>query len=108
MWVLDCLDDVCSDLSAFHHVADASELEGAVFFRLAMRLPFYDGAVAARLAREIRRMQDGGPAQEYTEPEPGRQLPPATGASLEELNRKIGKRWFSYTQVPRVRPEGGD
>jgi hypothetical protein len=107
MWVLDCLDDVCSDLSRFHHVADASELEGAVFFRLAMRLPSYGGAVAARLAREVRRQEAAGP-QEYTEPAAGQRLPPATGASLEALNQKIGKRWFKYTTVPRVRPEGGD
>jgi hypothetical protein len=106
MWVLDALDDVCSDLSAFHGIADAGELEGAVFFRLAQLLVCYDGAVRARLAREVRRMRDG--AQEADAPPAVRKPPPATGASLAELNRKIGKRWFSYTTVPRVRPEGGD
>lgn len=107
MWVLDCLDDVCSDLSAFHHVADASELEGAVFFRLAQRLVSYQGAVRARLERELRRVQATG-APVADAPPAVRKPPPVTGESLAELNRKIGKRWFSYTQVPRIAPEGGD
>jgi hypothetical protein len=109
-WVLDCLDDIASDLSAFHGISNASELEGPVFFKLAQRLPFYEGAVRAWFARQARRAQDAArPAGDVqpAAPQPAR-LPPATGASLTALNARHGRKWFAYTQVPKVRPEGGD
>jgi hypothetical protein len=107
MWTLDCLPDICSDLSAFHRIDDATELEGPVFFALAQRLPFYDGAVRARAVREVRRAQAAGqPGQAGSAP-PGR-LPPATGASLEAPNARHGRKWFAYTQVPKVRTGGGE
>jgi hypothetical protein len=108
LWVLDCVPDICSDLSAFHRIDDASELEGPVFFALAQRLPFYDGAVRAHVARQVQRAQAAGaPVQPAAAAQPER-LPPATGESLEALNGRHGRKWFAYTQVPRIRPEGGD
>jgi hypothetical protein len=109
-WVLDCLDDICSDLSVFHRIEDASELEGPVFYKLAQRLPFYEGAVRAHFAKMARRAQAAArpaPDAQPAAPQPAR-LPPATGASLADLNARHGRNWFAYTQVPKVRPEGGD
>ena len=41
---MDCLDSVCSDMSVFHNVSDIRELSGPTFFKLAYRLPAYEGA----------------------------------------------------------------
>lgn len=105
--MLDCLPDICSDLSAFHRINDASELEGPVFFALAQRLPFYEGAVRAHFAGLARRVQAASPPVQAAPPQPAGP-PPATGASLADLNVRHGRKWFAYTQVPKVRPEGGD
>lgn len=50
MWVLDYLNDLESDLSAFHRVDDMFELDGPRFFRLAVRCSAYDGVMRARVA----------------------------------------------------------
>lgn len=52
MWVLGYLNDLESDFSAFHRVDDIYEMDGPRFFRLAVRLPAYDGVMRARLANE--------------------------------------------------------
>jgi hypothetical protein len=62
VWVLGHLDDVCSDLSVFHGVRDASRLDAVVFFKLAYRLPAYQGAVAAAVARQQRERDGDGAA----------------------------------------------
>lgn len=51
-WIVDHLDDVASDLSAFHRVDDYMTLESARFFSLAERLGAYSGVVAARAYAE--------------------------------------------------------
>lgn len=48
-WVLGCLDDIVSDMSVFHRVDDITALDGPTFFRLAWRLPVYQGAMRARV-----------------------------------------------------------
>ena len=48
--MLDHLDDVASDLSAFHRVDDPMRLSSSRYFLLAERLPAYQGAVASALA----------------------------------------------------------
>lgn len=48
--MLDHLDDIESDLSVFHRVDDWRQLDPPRFFRLAERLPAYQGAVRAALA----------------------------------------------------------
>jgi hypothetical protein len=45
MWIWVLLDDVCSDMSRFHGIRDITALDGPTFFKLAYRLPIYDGAV---------------------------------------------------------------
>lgn len=47
-----CLDDIESDMSVFHRVDDIAALDGLRFFRLAWRLPAYEGAMRARQLRE--------------------------------------------------------
>jgi hypothetical protein len=46
--VLKHLDDIESDLSAFHRIDDMWAMEAGRFFRLAYRLPAYQGAMRAR------------------------------------------------------------
>jgi hypothetical protein len=56
MWVWLLLDDVCSDMSVYHRVNDILKLPGVVFWRLADRLPAYNGAVTRgmeRLSKEL-------------------------------------------------------
>lgn len=45
MWVLVHLDEVESDLSVFHRIDDIRTVPSSRFYRLAERLPYYDGAV---------------------------------------------------------------
>ena len=52
MWVLERLDDIESDMSVFHRVDDIGALDGPKFFRLAWRLPAYQGVIRARLLAE--------------------------------------------------------
>jgi hypothetical protein len=54
------LDDVESDMSAFHRVDDIRQLPGPRFIRFAERLPHYSGAVRATLVR----MSEAEPAKE--------------------------------------------
>jgi hypothetical protein len=50
--MLDYLDDIASDLSAFHRIDDPSTLDGPRYFRLAWRLAAYQGVMQARAAAE--------------------------------------------------------
>jgi hypothetical protein len=47
-WVLDMLDDIASDMSAFHRVDDIEAMPTGRFFAFAARLPAYRGAVRFR------------------------------------------------------------
>lgn len=47
--MLDCLDDIASDMSVFHRVDDITALDGPTLFRLAWRLPAYEGAMRLRV-----------------------------------------------------------
>lgn len=50
--MLDYLDDIASDMSAFHRIDDVSALDGPTFFKLAWRLPAYTGVMQARALAE--------------------------------------------------------
>lgn len=52
MWVLQLLDDIESDMSAFHRVDDITTLDGPRFFKLAWRLSAYQGVIRARLSEQ--------------------------------------------------------
>ena len=58
--MLTHLDDVCSDLSVFHGVRDASRLDAVTFHKLVYRLAAYQGAVAARAAAQQEQGKGGG------------------------------------------------
>lgn len=49
--MLDCLDDIDSDMSAFHRIDKPRALPAERFFKLAVRLPAYGGALAVTMAR---------------------------------------------------------
>jgi hypothetical protein len=51
-WMLDYLDDIASDLSAFHRIDDATALDGPTFLKLAWRLPAYTGVMQSRALAE--------------------------------------------------------
>lgn len=109
--MIDHLTDIASDLSAFHRIDDLGEMEAAVFFALAYRLPAYRGAMAAVVARQ-REEQDGGTrpqsaqgqryertSQPAVTPRTAGNAPPATAASLTALNTELGATWFSVRTV---------
>jgi hypothetical protein len=114
--VTDYLADIASDLSVFHRVKDAGEMDSAAFFLLAFRLPAYQGAMAAAVARQ---QQDGarpaGRGARTYERSSGmanngraaEQAPPATAAALAGVNAQLGGGWISHRTVKAV-PEGGD
>lgn len=63
--MIDCFEDIVSDFSVFHHIAEPETLPTARFFSLAVRLPAYDGALAVSLAH-----RGAAPAQTPTAPPP--------------------------------------
>jgi hypothetical protein len=84
-----------SDLSAFHGVRDANELDGPVFFMLAERLVTYDGAV--RAAHIIQQMEEKpsapqGPSYDPSVPTGHSEAPPADAPALtkEQLTAMFG------------------
>ena len=110
--MLGYLDDIASDLSAFHRITDAGEMEAAVFFRMVFRLPAYTGVLAARLAAEAedqpetRRPQGGRMTVTYdrgSEQANNAAMPrsdqPATAAQLTALNAQLGGQFFSHAAV---------
>ena len=48
--MIECLDDVESDMSVFHRIEEVESMPARRFFAFATRLPAYSGAVTARLA----------------------------------------------------------
>jgi hypothetical protein len=104
--VTDYLDDIASDLSAFHRIDDAGEMEAAVFFALAARLPAYRGVMAAVAQRE--HGQRGRPAPRYdrasamaNNARAAPSAPVATAGSLAALNAQLGGQWFAHRTVSR-------
>lgn len=59
--MLDHLDDIESDLSVFHRVDDMWAMDGPRFFRLAVRLPAYEGVVRRRLMADA---VEAGPSEQ--------------------------------------------
>lgn len=68
MWTLDYLEDIESDLSAFHRVDDYMTMSGPRFFSLALRLAAYTGVLQARAIAEREEAEGGhqSPAQAST------------------------------------------
>jgi hypothetical protein len=80
-WVRDHLADIESDMSAIHRVDDIWSMPGARFFRLAWRLPAYEGVMRARVmqAHETPR----GAPQPARRAAPSRQVNPGTRATIQ-------------------------
>lgn len=51
------LDEIESDLSRFHRVADPLGIDSPRYFRLVRLLPAYDGALALALRRDLSEQQ---------------------------------------------------
>lgn len=69
--MLDYLDDLESDFSVFHRVDDIYSLDGPRFFRLALRLPAYEGVLRMRFMEEYERT--------HPTPNPGNSSGASTG-----------------------------
>lgn len=65
--MLDYLDDIESDMSAFHRVDNIWEMEGPRFFRMAFRLTAYSGVMAARAQAENDKPSSGSVGSTPTE-----------------------------------------
>lgn len=63
-WTVDHIEDVESDMSAFHRVDDIYTMPAPTFFSRVVRLGAYMGVVQARIAKE--QEEDGGT---YTAPQ---------------------------------------
>lgn len=68
MWVLDHLDDLESDFSAIHRVADIHALEGPRFFRMAHRINAYEGVMKMRAEEEMLQIQQIQQALQHQAP----------------------------------------
>lgn len=60
--MLQALQEIESDMSAFHRVDDIYTMEAAVFFRRAKCLPAYNGALWQRLRHEQSQAAQNPPA----------------------------------------------
>lgn len=83
--MLDHLDDIASDLSAFHRVDDLYDLDGPTFFRLAFRLAAYAGVMQARVRAEMDTNQPP-PAQAPDVPYATAPAPARAAAAPAEVN----------------------
>lgn len=67
IWVVDHLEDIESDFSAFHRVDDPLSLPGPEFFRKAIRLSAYSGVMAIRVHDAQEGGRGAGSAPAHTE-----------------------------------------
>lgn len=59
MFLRDYLDDVASDMSAFHRIDDILDLDGPALWKLAWRLGAYQGRMAV-IIQDLRDQEEGG------------------------------------------------
>ncbi|MGW2371658.1 hypothetical protein [Kitasatospora sp. NPDC001683] len=78
--MLDHLDDLASDFSVFHRVSDITVLDGPTFFRLAWRMPAYEGVMRVRATAQ----QEDGDTGGMPQMAPGRreEINPGTRTAL--------------------------
>ncbi|GAB2695870.1 hypothetical protein [Kitasatospora kifunensis] len=80
-WMLDYLDDIASDLSAFHRIDDPELLSGPRYFALAWRLAAYQGVMQSRaLAARDEQPASGVPSHS---PAPRGDINPGVRATLQ-------------------------
>ena len=100
LWMADPeqLDDLASDMSVFHRIADIGAMRAHVLARLSLRLGAYGGALGARAA--VR------PAVAPPQPPAPRRPDPGPVASAETLRRMLAPvpgslMWGNVVKVPR-------
>jgi hypothetical protein len=83
--MLDHVDDIASDLSAFHRIDDPSQLDGPTYFRLAWRLAAYQGVMQARAiaAREEQQPPSERPFEYSSQPAGRSGINPGTRTTLQ-------------------------
>jgi hypothetical protein len=87
LWVLDHLDDIASDLSAFHRIDNYEQMGSVRFLRLAYRLPAYGGVMAVRQQEAERR--DSRRRLDAPDPVTG-ERPTVIGSSAADLTAAFG------------------
>lgn len=86
MWVLDHLDDIDSDMSAFHRVDDArTTLPAPLYFARAQRLGAYTGVMQARIIEQQKDKDGGAPSVGVG----GHQHGPATQVSDDVMIERL-------------------
>jgi hypothetical protein len=80
--MLDYLDDIASDLSAFHRIDDATALDGPTFLKLAWRLPAYTGVMQSRALAEQNKERRPAPKAASGPARGGDQINPGTRTTL--------------------------
>lgn len=89
MWVLDHLEDIDSDMSAFHRVDDAvTALPAPLYFARAVRLGAYQGVMQARIF-EARQREQGGTSLNIGGGRAGAPQGPATKISDEAMLEQL-------------------
>ena len=78
-WVVECWDDVVSDMSVFHRVEEVEAMSARRFFAFAVRLPAYSGAVTARIAATMNPQVPAAPADAAPAPAVAEQPAGRTG-----------------------------
>jgi len=82
-WIIPHLDDIASDMSVFHRVDDITVMPGRAFFRLAYRLPAYEGVMRARVLAEQEDQQPRSDHQPAAPRPQAREINPGTQATLQ-------------------------
>jgi hypothetical protein len=112
-WVLDYLPDLESDMSAFHRVDDIWSMPGARFFRLAWRLPAYEGVMRARVMTEretgtvVAEQRPASATQEQPPAPPRRPREPVAEAAVSgdpALGRVFSFSTFTRSGASDTRP----
>lgn len=94
MWITEYMDDIESDLSAFHRVDDYMTLPAPRFFSLVPRLSAYAGVLQARAMEEQERAGDRQPAPSASATAPGARTQ-ATVVSNDVAFAELGD-WVEY------------
>lgn len=100
-WVINYLEDLEADFRVFYRVDDFDEIDGPKFFRLAMRVGAYQGAIAARMAEEREEEEEVAPRQG-----PPRRQQNTDDRTVRATVGELGMAapgWFAFTKVKKTK-----
>lgn len=63
VWVLDYLEDLDADFLRFYRIDGFDSMDSQRFFSLALRVPFYDGVLTARIEAQREEEKQHNPSQ---------------------------------------------